>query len=51
MLGEGAIPSTILHILVGEGLVPSRVSGNHLGVITTGGHKILSYDVVWISLG
>ena len=26
--------------------MPSRVSGNHVGVITTGGHKTLPYDVV-----
>jgi hypothetical protein len=29
--------------------VPSRVSKNHVGVITTGGHKILPYDVVGFS--
>ena len=28
------------------GLVPARVSGNRLGVTTTGGHKTLPYDVV-----
>ena len=26
--------------------MPSRVSGNDLGVITTGGHKTLPYGVV-----
>ena len=36
------------HISVGAGLVPSRVSGNHSGAITPGGHKILPYDVVVI---
>ena len=26
--------------------MPSRISDSHLGVFTTGGHKILPYDVV-----
>ena len=37
------------HLHVGAGLVPARVSGHHSGVITTGGHKILPYDVVGVS--
>ncbi len=31
--------------------MPARVSENHLGVITTGGHKILPYDVVVVGDG
>jgi hypothetical protein len=34
--------------IVGEGLVPSRVSGNDLGVITAGGRKTLRYRNVRI---
>src|SRR4051794_28007258 len=33
-------------ISVGESLVPSHVSENQFGVITTGGHKTLPYDVL-----
>ena len=29
--------------------MPARVSGNQVGVITTGGNKILPYDMVGIS--
>ena len=36
------------HVSVGADLVSARVSRNDLGVITTGGHKILPYDVVVI---
>ena len=32
-------------LFVGAGLGPARVSGHQTGVITTGGHKILPYDV------
>jgi hypothetical protein len=51
MLGEGTKTPLYPHISVGEGLVPSRVSGSEVGVITTGGHKILPYDVVVIGAG
>jgi hypothetical protein len=31
--------------------VPARVSNDHFGFITTGGHKILPYDVMVFKLG
>jgi hypothetical protein len=46
MLGEGAKCPISPHVCVGEGLVPSWISGNDAGVTTTGGHKTLPYDVV-----
>jgi hypothetical protein len=49
MLGEGTKSSIYPHIPVGEDLVPSRVSENHVGVITPGRHKTLPYDEVMIA--
>jgi hypothetical protein len=46
MLGEGTKCPIYTHILVGADLVSARVSENQDGVVTTGGHKILTYTVV-----
>jgi hypothetical protein len=49
MLGEGTKSPIYPHICVGKDLVPSRVSENHVGAITPGGHKTLPYDEVMIA--
>jgi hypothetical protein len=46
MLGEGTRMLDISTNSVGADLVSARVSENQSGFITTGGHKVLPYDVM-----
>jgi hypothetical protein len=51
MLRESTNAPQYPHISVGASLVPALVSRIQISAITTGGHKILPYDVVEIGSG